>query len=223
MKKYLPILSKSSLFKGFEEEEILSALDCLSATVIVRERGVYIFREGDKTEVIGLVLSGETLIIQEDVWGHRNVLSKCRAGDIFGEAYAIDPKAVINVSVVAEGNSELLFLNVKRMLTSCSNSCRHHQKLIYNLMEILAGKMLKFNERMTHLSRRTTREKLLSYLSAESIKCKSLSFDISFDRQQLADYLCVDRAAMSVELSKLQKEGFLKTHKNHFQLSHEHI
>lgn len=223
MKKYLSILSKSSLFKGFEEEEILSVLDCLRATVVDKERGSYIFREGDGTEVIGLVLSGETLIMQEDVWGRRNVLSKCRAGDIFGEAYALVPKTVVNVGVVAEENCKILFLNVNRMLTACSGSCKHHQKLIYNLTVVLAEKMLKFNERMTHLSRRTTREKLLSYLSLESVKCKSLSFDIPFDRQQLADYLCVDRAAMSVELSKLQKEGFLKTHKNHFRLSHERI
>lgn len=223
MKKYLSILSKSSLFKGFEEEEILSVLDCLRATVVDKERGSYIFREGDGTEVIGLVLSGETLIMQEDVWGRRNVLSKCRAGDIFGEAYALVPKTVVNVGVVAEENCKILFLNVNRMLTACSGSCKHHQKLIYNLTVVLAEKMLKFNERMTHLSRRTTREKLLSYLSLESVKCKSLSFDIPFDRQQLADYLCVDRAAMSVELSKLQKEGLLKTHKNHFQLSREHL
>lgn len=101
---------------------------------------------------------------------------------------------------------------------SCPTACDHHQKLIRNLVSVLANRILILNDKITHVSKRTTREKLLSYLSSESIRHASLSFDISFDRQQLADFLCVDRAAMSVELSKLQKEGLLKTNRNHFEL-----
>ena len=107
---------------------------------------------------------------------------------------------------------------ITRLLTSCPTACDHHQKLIRNLVSVLANKILLFNDKITHVSKRTTREKLLSYLSAESIRQASLSFDIPFDRQQLADFLCVERAAMSVELSKLQKEGLLVTKRNHFQL-----
>ena len=109
-------------------------------------------------------------------------------------------------------------LNVKRLLVTCATACDHHQKLVRNLVSVLANKILIFNDKITHISKRTTREKLLSYLSSESIKHSSLSFDIPFDRQQLADFLCVERAAMSVELSKLQKEGLLKTNRNHFEL-----
>ena len=115
-------------------------------------------------------------------------------------------------------NLEILLLNDKRLLTSCPTACDHHQKLIRNLVSVLANKILLFNDKITHVSKRTTREKLLSYLSAESIRQSSLSFDIPFDRQQLADFLCVERAAMSVELSKLQKEGLLVTKRNHFEL-----
>ena len=103
-------------------------------------------------------------------------------------------------------------------ISSCPTACDHHQKLIRNLVSVLANKILLFNDKITHVSKRTTREKLLSYLSAESIRQSSLSFDIPFDRQQLADFLCVERAAMSVELSKLQKEGLLVTKRNHFEL-----
>ena len=174
------------------------------------------FRAGDSTEVMGLVLSGSTLVIQEDLWGHRNILSKCNTGDFFGEPYAATPGAILNISVVAEEDCEILLLNVKRLLTSCPTACDHHQKLIRNLVRVLANKILLFNDKITHVSKRTTREKLLSYLSAESIRQSSLSFDIPFDRQQLADFLCVERAAMSVELSKLQKEGLLVTKRNHF-------
>ena len=118
----------------------------------------------------------------------------------------------------AEGGLKILLLNVKWLLTSCPTACDHHQKLIRNLVSVLANKILLFNDKITHVSKRTTREKLLSYLSAESIRQSSLSFDIPFDRQQLADFLCVERAAMSAELSKLQKEGLLVTKRNHFEL-----
>jgi len=201
MQKYLPVLRSCPFFTGLCDDEILSILHCVSAAKITRPRGSYIFRAGDSTEVMGLMLSGSTLVIQEDLWGHRNILSKCNTGDFFGEPYAATPGAILNISVVAEEDCEI-----------------HHQKLIRNLVSVLANKILLFNDKITHVSKRTTREKLLSYLSAESIRQSSLSFDIPFDRQQLADFLCVERAAMSVELSKLQKEGLLVTKRNHFEL-----
>lgn len=218
MQKYLPVLRSCPFFTGLTDDEILSILHCVSAAKITRPRGSYIFRAGDSTEVMGLVLSGSTLVIQEDLWGHRNILSKCSTGDFFGEPYAATPGAILNISVVAEEDCDILLLNVKRLLTSCPTACDHHQKLIRNLVSVLANKILLFNDKITHVSKRTTREKLLSYLSAESIRQSSLSFDIPFDRQQLADFLCVERAAMSVELSKLQKEGLLVTKRNHFEL-----
>ena len=203
MKKYLPILKNSPFFKGLTDNEILSILHCVNATTIYRKRGSYIFRAGDSTE---------------DLWGHRNILSKCHAGDFFGEPYAASPGAVLNVSVAADEDCEIIFLNVQRLLVSCPTACEHHQKLIRNLVSVLANKILILNDKITHVGKRTTRDKLLSYLSAESIRQSSLSFDIPFDRQQLADYLCIDRAAMSTEISKLQKDGFIKTNRKHFEL-----
>ena len=128
------------------------------------------------------------------------------------------PGAVLNISVAADEDCEIIFLNVQRLLVTCQTACEHHQKLIRNLVSVLANKILILNDKITHVGKRTTRDKLLSYLSAESIRHSSLSFDIPFDRQQLADYLCIDRAAMSTEISKLQKEGFVKTNRNHFEL-----
>lgn len=218
MQKYLPILRSCPFFNGMRDDEILSILHCVQASTTTRPRGSYILRAGDTTEVMGLVLSGSVLILQEDLWGHRNILSKCTASDFFGEPYAATSGTVLNVNAVAEDDCTLLFLNVKRLLTSCPTACDHHQKLIRNLVSVLANRLLVFNDKITHVSKRSTREKLLSYLSSESVRQASLSFDIPFDRQQLADYLCVDRAAMSVELSKLQKEGILKTNRRHFEL-----
>ena len=219
MQKYLSILRNSPFFKGLTDNEILSIMNCVNATTISKKRDSYIFRAGDITEVMGLVVSGCVLIIQEDIWGHRNILSKCHAGDFFGEPYAASQRAVLNISVVADEDCEIILLNVKRLLITCPTACEHHQKLIRNLVSVLANKILILNDKITHVGKRTTRDKLLSYLSAESIRHSSLSFDIPFDRQQLADYLCIDRAAMSTEISKLQKEGFIKTNRNHFELT----
>ena len=205
MQKYLSILRNSPFFKGLTDNEILSILHCVNATTISKKRDSYVFRAGDITEVMGIVVSGCVLIIQEDIWGHRNILSKCHAGDFFGEPYAASQRAVLNISVVADEDCEIILLNVKRLL-------------IRNLVSVLANKILILNDKITHVGKRTTRDKLLSYLSAESIRHSSLSFDIPFDRQQLADYLCIDRAAMSTEISKLQKEDFIKTNRNHFEL-----
>lgn len=218
MEKYLPVLRCSPFFTGLTDDEILSLLRCIHAVRTARPRGSYLFRAGDTTEVMGLVLTGSVLILQEDLWGHRNILSRCAAGDFFGEPYAATPGAVLNISVTAESDCEILFLPVSRLLCTCPSACDHHQKLIRNLVGVLAEKILRFNEKITHISKRTTRDKLLSYLSAESLRQGSLSFDIPFDRQQLADYLCVERAAMSTELSKLQKEGLLRTSHKHFEL-----
>ena len=122
--KYLPVLRNCPFFTGLTDDEILSILHCVSAAKITRPRGSYIFRAGDSTEVMGLVLSGSTLVIQEDLWGHRNILSKCNTGDFFGEPYAATPGAILNISVVAEEDCEILLLNVKRLLTACPTRLR---------------------------------------------------------------------------------------------------
>ena len=214
MEKYLFILKSCPFFSGMTEQEILSILHCMDARVVAKERNEYIFRSGESTETMGLVLSGSVLVIQEDLWGHRNILAKVLPGDFFGESYAATPGSVLNISVVANEDAEVLMLNVSRLLTVCQTACTHHTHLIRNLVSVLAGKVLLWDSKITHISKRTTREKLLSYLSSESI----LSFDIPYDRQQLADYLSVERAAMSVELGKLKKEGILDTERNHFVL-----
>ena len=109
---------------------------------------------------MGLVVSGCVLVIQEDLWGHRNILSKCHTGDFFGEPYAASPGAVLNVSVVADTDCEIILLNVQRLLISCPTACEHHQKLIRNLVSVLANKILILNDKITHVGKRTTRDKL---------------------------------------------------------------
>lgn len=218
MKQHLFILRNSPFFQGMTEEEILSVLQCVNATVQHKKKGEYIFWAGDSTESMGLVLRGAVLVLQEDLWGHRNIIHRIGPGEYFAEPFAATAGSVLNVSVVADEDSEIMLLNMERFLKTCPHACAHHSRMVRNMVSVMARRVLDLNEKLTHMAKRSTREKLLSYLSAESMRQGKLSFTIPYDRQQLADYLSVERAAMSVELSKLQKEGLLKTNRNHFEL-----
>ena len=218
MVQYLFVLRNSPFFQGMTEEEILSVLHCVDAKVIEKKKDEYLFRVGDSTEVMGLVLRGSVLSVQEDLWGHRNIMHRTGVGEFFAEPYAAIPGSVLNVSVVAEMDTQVMLLHLGKLLRTCPSACAHHSHLIRNLVSVMAQKVLNLNDKVTHMAKRSTREKILSYLSAESMRQGKLNFTIPYDRQQLADYLCVERAAMSVELSKLQKEGYLKTNRNQFEL-----
>lgn len=134
-------------------------------------------------------------------------------GDSFGEIFAASPGSILNVSVIADSDCQILMMNLKRILSVCPSSCSHHRKLIQNLVSSLAKKALRFNHKITHMSKRSTREKLLSFLSAESIQHGSLCFPISYNRQQLADYLCVDRQLCALPCQRYKKKDSSLTRK----------
>lgn len=215
---FLHVIHHSQLFAGISEQETADMLTCLDARSISYQKGDYILRAGDSTDSLGLLLLGHALIIQEDFWGNRNIISSIGQGQSFAETFACAPGAILNVSVAAESPCTVLFLNVRRILTTCPVTCGHHSRMIRNLLSDLAVKNLRFNEKLTHLGQRTTRAKLLSYLSAEAQKHSSFEFDIPFSRQQLADYLFVERSGLSSELCKMRDDGLLEFHKNHFIL-----
>lgn len=213
------LIKRTALFDGIEENEIAAMMNCLSATTESYKNGQIIYRLGDTTTLVGEVLSGSVYIIKEDFWGNRSIISEIGAGQFFGETYALIPSAPLEVSVVAADACEVLYLDVKRIMTTCSSACEFHARLIRNLLMVTAQKNLLLTRKLEYMAQRTTREKLLSYLSAESQHMKSPSFEIPFNRQQLADYLSVDRSAMSNELCKLRDEGILKFEKNRFELT----
>lgn len=221
MNKNLGIIKKSPLFSGITENEIESMLSCLSAKSKSYKKNQFVFRSGENISEVGMVLSGSVHIAKEDFWGNRSILTKAAAGQLFGETYACAQAGTLGVSVVAAEPSEVLFLDVRRIMTICSSACEFHSRLIRNLLSVLAERNLMLTKKMEHMAQRTTREKLLSYLSAESQKSGSAAFKIPFNRQQLADYLSVDRSAMSNELCKLRNEGILTFQKNDFVLKEQ--
>lgn len=218
MKKYLSILKNTALFSGINEEDISNILDCLSVKLYHFQKGEYIFRIGEHFYSLALLLEGCVHIQQEDHWGNLSILDKILPGEVFGEAYAVPGSAPVLNDALAVINSSILLLDMQHILTVCTSVCRFHTLLIQNLFKIISSKNRILTQKLGHMSQRTTRKKLLSYLSEQSVKNKSASFDIPFDRQQMADFLSVDRSAMSNELCKMRDEGILVFNKNHFTL-----
>lgn len=216
MKKYLEILKKSPLFSGISEEELIKMLGCLGARVKSYEKKGTVFSEGSPANDVGIVLSGSVQSIQIDYYGNRNIFSESTQSEIFAEEFACAEVETMPISVTAGERSEVMLIDCDHILHTCHNNCGHHQRLIYNLMRGLAEKNLSFHKKIEITSKRTTREKLLAYLMHQAKSVGKNDFDIPFDRQELADYLEVDRSGLSAEIGKLKKEGIIKNRKNHF-------
>lgn len=218
MRKYLQLLRSSRLFNAIEEDDIEKMLCCLTAVRKEYNKDEFIMHQGESISSMGIVLEGTVLVIQEDIWGNRNIVSRLSEAETFGAAYSLAPSSILNVSVLSESPSSILFLDMKRMLNLCSNVCEYHSRLVKNLIGELAEKNLSFSEKLRHITQRSTREKLLSYLSSEAQKKGKYEFDIPFSRQQLADYLGVDRSGLSSEMAKMQKEGLIEYKRSRFRL-----
>ena len=213
----LTILTECALFHGLREAQIREMLPCLSARQSRFRRGQFLLRAGDRVAFAGILLSGEAEVLQEDFWGNRNLLAAIGPGDLFAEAFAC-AHAVSPVSVLCKTDGSVLYLNVRAVFSPCEKACAQHKALSQNLIRVLAEKNMQLNEKAGFLSQRTTREKLLAYLSAQARRAGSASFRIPFDRQQLADFLSVNRSAMSAELSRMQREGLLCADRSSFTL-----
>lgn len=220
MKEYISILKQTKLFSGINEKEIEAMLTCLDAKLKKYKKGEYIFEQGQYIDKISVLVKGSILIQSEDYWGNRSIISHMETGDMFGEAYAGVNNAAILNDVVAIDDCDVVFLDINKLLTSCCSACGFHSKVIQNLFFTVLEKNRKLVQKLGHISKRSTREKLISYLSEEAKKQNSSNITIPFNRQQLADFLSVDRSAMSNELCKMQKQGLLKFRKNQFQLIH---
>lgn len=215
----LLFLRNTHLFRGISAEEIEAMLPCLQAAQKSYAKNDIICHAGSTVTALGVVLSGSVFIENNDFWGNKNVLDLLLPGQVFAETYASIPGEPLMFQIVAAEASEILFLNMQRMLTVCTNSCSHHNRLIQNLLRISAQKNLNLTRRSLHTAPKSIRGRLLSYLSYQAIAHGSRDFTIPFNRQQLANYLNVDRSALSNELGKMQKDGLLTVERNHFHLS----
>ncbi len=218
MKKYLSVLKKCPLFCDIEEAELLHMLGCLRAKTEFFEKKCTVFSEGTRARYIGIVLSGSVQMTQVDFYGNRSILSVIGEGQVFAEAFACAEVEELPVAVVANEPSEIMIIESARVMHSCERNCDFHRRLIFNLLKDLAKKTITFHNKIDVTSKRTTREKLIAYLMHEAKRAGSNSFDIPFDRQELADYLAVERSGLSAEIGKLRREGVLESNRKHFTL-----
>jgi len=218
MKKYFNILRKCPLFNDIDDNDLTTMLACLGAKILSFDKKYTVFSEGSPAKYVGIVLSGSVQIIKNDYYGNRSIVSSAEPSDLIGEAFACAEVDNLPVSIVANEPSEIMLIECYRILHSCSNGCHFHQHMIFNLMKNLAMKNILFHQKIEITSKRSTREKLMAYLMLQAEKTKSNRFRIPFDRQELADYLEVDRSGLSAEISKLRKEGIIESEKNYFEL-----
>jgi CRP-like cAMP-binding protein len=214
----IDFLTGTVLFRGLSANEAQTMLSCLGSFEREYSKGELICRAGECVENMGLVLTGGVNIFIDDIWGNSTILGQAAPGELFAETYACIPGEPLMVNVEAGRQSTVLFLNASKLLTTCKSACPYHSRLIRNLLQISAMKNLSLSRRSLHTSPRSIRGRLVSYLSEQARRGGSREFTIPFDRQQLADYLGVDRSAMSHELGKMRSEGILEFERSRFSL-----
>lgn len=208
----------TKLFEGVTVEEAEAMLGCLGAQEKTYARGEVIYHAGQHIGRMGLLLEGGVNIVRPDIWGNENIIGHILPGEVFAENYACSQRAPMMADVMTTAKTTVLFLDVGKVVKSCASSCSHHARLVRNLLMIMASKNLNLAQKINHITPKSIRERLLSYLSSEAVKQGKKEIEVPFNRQQMADYLAVDRSALSNELSKMQRDGLLHYHKNHFIL-----
>ncbi len=209
MKNICEVLAKTQLFSEIPSDKIKSMTECLACVKKRFKAGETIWTAGQKVSQVGIVIRGRVYSVSCDFWGNTSIISEYASGTSFGEAYALSKNDLPVFDVVAKEDTDVVFIEIQRILTPCCNNCPEHRYLIENLLSTVAEKARELETKINHICARTTRDKLLSYLSSESRRCACANFTIPFNRQELADYLSVERCAMSKELHKMKRDGLV--------------
>ena len=226
MEAYLGALRRVALFHGMGDRELLSMLDCLGARLRQYSKGDVIFHAGDPATHLGAVLTGQVQVSRTKTDGQRVVMGEippvvvgAGPGGLFAESFACARAESLPVTVTAAADAAVLLIDCGRISAPCSAACTFHTRLISNLLQVLAEKILSLAGKLGHLSGRTIRERLLSYLEEQAARTGRATVTVPFDRQALADYLCVDRSALSRTIGALQREGVLTVRRDRFTLN----
>ncbi|MGL4606785.1 MAG: Crp/Fnr family transcriptional regulator [Eubacteriaceae bacterium] len=217
MENKFALLRKNKLFEDVHEN-LEEMLKCLGSEEKHYSKDEIIFLAGSPIHSLGILLEGELQIIQNDYMGNRSIVDSLYPGHIFGETIACAGLEESPVTVLATKHSKVFFLKIQRIISTCPNSCPFHQQLIENLLKILAQKNILLNHKNQLLSQRSIRDKIMAYLSDQSDKKGTRAFKIPFSRNELADFLCVDRSALSRVLSQLKNEKIIDFHKESFTI-----
>lgn len=215
------VIRNSALFNGIKKEEMETMLHCIGGYEKTCSKGEYLGLENESVRYIGLVLSGMVQMIKEDVWGNRTVLNFIKPGQLFGETFACGVNATASVTFYASTSVKVLLLPFDRVMHTCSNSCLFHHLLIENMVTMIAAKNRSLMEKIDVISKKTLREKILTYLSLQAQEQGANYFEIPLGRTELAAFLCADRSALTRELASMKEDGILDYEKNTFRLLRE--
>lgn len=218
MKKYLKILRRCPLFVDISDDNILKIITCLDARIEYFDNKYTVMNSSGSAKYLGIVLSGSVNMIQTDFQGNRSIFCIFKSSELFAEDYSCAENPELPVSFIANEPCSIMLIRTSHILKTCKTNCAFHQQMIYNLMKNLAKKVLIFHQKFDITSKRTTRQRLLTYLLHQANLNGSKEFDIPFKRQELADYLEVDRSGLSVEINKLCKEGVIENSRSHFKI-----
>ena len=216
MEQYFDTLRKCPLFCGIADAELSAMLACLGARITRFDKGDFIIAEGEAARYVGVVLSGAVHIVRVDYFGNRSIIEGVGPSGLFGESFACAGISAIPISAVAAEPARVMLIDCLKITCSCSNACEFHQRMIYNLLRVVAEKNLAFHQKIEITSKRTTRDKLLAYLLLQAKKAGRDSFEIPYNRQELADYLGVERSGLSVEIGKLRRQGVISADRKQF-------
>lgn len=217
MKGYLSVLKAVSLFKGIDDDELESMLGCISAEVKAIGKGSVILLAGDTPRQVGVVLSGQVHIIREDYDGNRSLIAVLTSGDVFGEALCCASVSESPVTVISNLDSTVILMSFEKLLYVCPNSCSFHRDLIKNMLRLIADNNLMLQTHMEILSMKSIRARVLRYIESFAPK-HGCEIAIPLNREELANYLCVERSALSHELMNMKKDGLIEYRKNKFIL-----
>ena len=216
---YLAVPAKrSALFDGIGIDNLSALLSCFGAKRRRLAKSEALMRAGERADRIGVLLSGALSVSTYDLEGRRTIIKRIGPAEIVAAAQSLSGAETMSVDVEADEDSDVLLVKTDRILSPCENACTFHTRLVRNLMRTLAVKTLELNRKIEILSHRSTQDRLMAYLRSVAQQKGTAEFDIPFDRQQLADFLCVERSALSAEISRLSKFGLITSRKNHFAL-----
>lgn len=209
---------RSPLFSGISPEERTTMLSCIGYHISTFQKGDIIAFEEEHIQHIGILLSGAVDMVKEDLWGNRTMLVRLRRDELFGETFVCGEDSTSVVTFVVSENAEILFLPFDRVMRSCTMACKFHHQLIENMVRVIANKNRELMRKVEVVSKRTIREKLLAYLSLQAQAQKTRYFEIPLGRVELAEYLCVDRSALTRELASMKADGLIDYDKNCFRI-----
>lgn len=218
MEQYFEVLEKCPLFKGVQRDDISGILKCFEVKIKEYRKGETVFLQGDAVNFFGIVLEGSIQIIRNDYYGNRSIVTTTMPSQLFAETFAFTKASSVPLSAWASSDSTIMLINPEKIIGQCSRACSFHSRIISNLIKVMASKNLEINKKLEIVSKRTTRDKLMTYLFLTSQELGIKSFTVPFNRQELADYLEVDRSGLSAEISKLKKDGKLLCRRSEFTI-----